>query len=138
MPEWMRRILNREATPEVPAVRRVALFSGELPSGLSSLTDAYVDEASDLVVETQDIGAELVRIFGDSDYEWWVRVRAADKPELLERLRDSKPPAASAGDNDALLLSLLARKFGGRPTAPSDLRKWLDEQGIAYEFSSYA
>jgi hypothetical protein len=26
-------------------------------------------------------------MFGDSDYEWWVIVRAANKPKMLELLR---------------------------------------------------
>jgi hypothetical protein len=108
---------------------------------VTSSAEAYVDGAGDLVVEVQDLGEEMERLFGDFDYEWWVVVRASNKPKLLERLwklRQDISPTVASSDQDAALLSLIERTFGGRPSAPSDLEDWLKENGIAYEVSTYA
>jgi hypothetical protein len=125
----------------------VVLFAGKLPSGITSHAEAYIDDAGDLVVEVQDLGRrvqELGRrvqeLFGDHDYEWRIVVHAANKRRLRERLREQDDAAAAVPttDSDAALLALIDHRFGGRPSAPSDLTDWLDANGIAYGRSSYA
>lgn len=101
--------MNGEKDPpalhEMNSVDKVILFSGEISPGTTSHTDASIDEAGDLVVATQDLGAAPQEIFGDSDYEWWIVVRAASKQELLARLLDQHVERTTAGgrDEEALL-----------------------------------
>jgi hypothetical protein len=87
-------------------------------NGTSSHIDALVDANGDLVLEGHDTGAAPLAVFGDSDYEWWVRV--------------------SAENRDAVLLNLLAERFGGAEATSSAFMQWLDEKGIAYKLDSYA
>jgi hypothetical protein len=117
------------------------LFAGTLPSGLTSHAEAYINEGGDLVVEVQDFGQQLEQLFGDTDYEWWVIVRASQKQRLVRSLLEQHghtPPDEDTSERDALLLSLIERQFGGRPSAPSDLRKWLTETEVPYEVSTYS
>jgi hypothetical protein len=117
----------------------VLLYAGTLHSGITSHAEAYVDGAGDLGVETQDLGKDLERRFGDSDYEWWVIVRAANKPKMLELLQERQhntPATVPAGNDDSALLSLIERTFAG-PSASTDLQDWLTENGIAFETSTY-
>jgi hypothetical protein len=118
---------------------RVSLFAGTLPSGITSYADAYINDQGDLVVAVQDLGPEVERLFGDSDYEWWVVVQASDRPKLLERLmaEQSRSAALTAGAEDAVLLSLLEDKFAGRPSASAELEEWLTANGIAFKRSVY-
>lgn len=115
------------------------LFDGTLPSGITSHAEVHLDGSGDLVVEVQDIGEELERRFGDSDYEWWVTVRAANTPKLLKLLRDrcAEDSTASTASGDASLLALIVRAFGGRGSAPTDLEDFLKENDIPYETSVY-
>jgi hypothetical protein len=118
----------------------VVLFAGALPSGIRSHAKVYINEAGDLVLEVQDLGGALKDLFGDSDYEWWVVVRASDKPKLIARLMEQQDGSAvvTAEEEDALLLSLIESAFAGRPSAPSDIEKWLAANGIAYKRFSYS
>jgi hypothetical protein len=79
--------------------------------------DVLVDESGDVVMEGQDVGAAPQTFFGDSDYEYWVTVRAADK--------------------DALLLNLLVDRFVHEADETTAFRKWLKAKGIPHEFFSY-
>lgn len=78
----------------------VVLFSGEISPGTTGQTDASLDEVGDLVVATQDLGGAPQEIFGDSDYEWWIVVRAANRQELLARLLDQQVERTTAGGRD--------------------------------------
>jgi hypothetical protein len=120
--------------------KAVVLFAGTLPSGLTSHAEAYINDAGDLVVEVQDLGQELQELFGDSDYEWWVVVRESEKPRLLTRLLEEQPTstALTESDQDALLLSLIERRFAGLPSAPSDFEDWCEANAIAFERTTYA
>jgi hypothetical protein len=138
---------NRFETFHGSAVN-VILFSGELPSGTTSRTSAAIDEHGDLVIETQDVGDLPLQAKGDLDYEWWVTVRAPQKDRLLQelrtkRLRPVRLHLALWGSRirrtsrDELLLLVVEQAFGGRASAASDLRRWLDERKIPYGFSDY-
>ena len=79
--------------------------------------DAELAPDGSLAVIAQDVGEAPLAAFGDGDYEFWVRV-------------DSEQRAA-------LLLALLAERFGGRFDAVDEFRAWLAAQGIPGEFHSY-
>ena len=118
--------------------REVVLFAGTLPSGLTSHAEAYIDGTGDLVVEVQDLGGELEELFGDSDYEWWVVVRASEKRKLLTRLVEQDPASPADGDQDALPLSLIERTCAGPPSAPTGPRALARKNAIAFERFTYA
>jgi hypothetical protein len=71
----------------------------------------------DLVMEGYDLGAVPMRCFGDSDYEYWVTVRRADK--------------------DRLLLLLIAQLLVNENCKSSRFMEWLKSREIPYQFSSY-
>jgi|SRR5689334_6148288 hypothetical protein len=117
-------------------MKRVVLFSGEISSGTMSHTDASINDEGDLVIATQDVGAAPRLAFGDSDYEWWIVVRAGHTSRVLDLLQHDA--GVTDDDREIQLLTLLERKFGGRISSPDDLQKWLDNNGIPYEFSSFS
>ena len=117
---------------------RVTLYAGELQPGTSTFQGVYISaESGDLVFEAQDLGELPRKMYGDSDYEWWVRVAAADKPAVLAALRAEHGEPTVEGEGDAALLALLQAAFGGRPDAVDAARHWLDEKSIANSFSSW-
>jgi len=141
--------------------RRVTLY--EHRGSTSIFIDAEIDESGDVVVSGQDIGEAPERFFGDSDYEYWVHVRTAQKPALLAALRAEaagEPPAGRpkgmadylresvsrvipmrSGRHDDLdreILTLIETQFSGRSSAFNDFREFLDKHEIASEFGSWA
>ena len=78
--------------------------------------DAYVDQSGDLVLGGYDCGDVPRRFFGDPDYEYSLRVPAERK--------------------DALLLQLLAEKYGGDQQATDRFREWLAERDIPFSFET--
>lgn len=110
-----------EATGKVP----LRHTSGER---VTVRLEAYVvDDASephtmggsvgDLALSGYDVGAGVEELRGDSDYEYWVIVRAADKNRLL--------------------LSLIQERFGGPSATTSSFSAWLTEKGIPSHFESF-
>ena len=79
--------------------------------------DAEITDSGDLLLSGQDLGAAPQKFFGDSDYEYRLRVGAAHK--------------------DRLLLALLEKLYSGNPSVVSQLREYLDSKGIPAEFSTY-
>jgi len=76
--------------------------------------DAEISPKGDLVISGQDLGAAPLAAFGETEYEYWLTVDAAAK--------------------DRLLLLLVARLYAGRPELITELRRWLEEVGVPYEF----
>lgn len=94
---------------------RVQLFEER---GLTSrFVDAEILQSGALVISGQDVGEAPEKWFGDSDYEWWVTVRAEDK--------------------DRVLLALIEEIFGGRFHASDEFREWLKTKGIPNQFDCY-
>ena len=79
--------------------------------------DAYVDQSGDLVLGGYDCGDIPKRFFGDAEYEYWLRIPAASK--------------------DALLLQLLAEKYGGDQQTSDRFREWLAARDIPFSFESH-
>jgi hypothetical protein len=71
-----------------------------------------------IYLEGQDIGPIVEQVWGDTDYEYWVRV----------------VPAALA----KLAFELLREKFAGRLDAVEAFRDWCRAHGIEHEFGNYA
>jgi hypothetical protein len=68
-------------------------------------------------MDAQDIGPTVTEFWGDSDYEFWVRVPPASLPKLA--------------------FELLREKFAGQLGAIDALRTWCEAHGIAHEFDSW-
>lgn len=130
---------------------------------VSVYLEAHINPEGDLVLSGQDIGRTVKECWGDSDYEYFLDVKKADKekiPPLLLRERFSTLPDfrkwleekgipvradwdgrdfdsfldCHADYRDTVLLWLLQERF----TTMSDFMAWLDDKKIPKEFFSYA
>jgi hypothetical protein len=81
--------------------------------GEVSLLQAYIDDNGDLVLAGYDLGESVREVWGDSDYEYWRRVRAEHVPEVL--------------------LQLLKERF----SVDTEFRQWLETNGIKAELQSW-
>ncbi len=70
-----------------------------------------------ITMDAQDIGPTVTRIWGDDDYEFWVRV-----------------PKASVSK---LAFELLREKFAGQLGAVDAFRDWCKAHGVEHEFDSW-
>jgi hypothetical protein len=95
-----------------PRIKKIVLQKHRTDDVSVHLT-ASIDEKGDLVLEGYDIGKFVEDHWGDSDYEYWLRI---DK--------DYK---------DTILLWLIKERF----LSDSDFRKWLDEKGVPSDFQSW-
>jgi hypothetical protein len=68
-------------------------------------------------MDAQDIGPTVTRIWGDDDYEFWVRVPPASLPKLA--------------------FELLCEKFSGQLGAVDAFRDWCITHGVQHEFDSW-
>jgi hypothetical protein len=89
----------------------------EYRGSTSTFIDAEINESWDLVISGQDVGEAPRVMWGDSDYEWWVVVKAEHK--------------------DKVLLALIEQVFGGTDRSADEFRAWLTEKGIPSEFGNY-
>ena len=85
-------------------------------------TDTYVADLvvtpdGSFVLDAQDVGQRARQFWGDSDYEYWITVEAADVPQLL--------------------IALVRDRFGDDITMSAAYRAWLGEHEIPYRFDSY-
>ncbi len=95
--------------------RKVTLF--EERGSTSRFVYAEITDSGDLLISAQDVGDTPELVFGDTDYEWWVHIKAKDK--------------------DRTLLALIEYVFGGNFHASDEFREWVKAVGIPYEFDSY-
>ena len=72
--------------------------------------DARITEEGDLLLSGQDIGEIPEQFFGDSDYEYWLTIPAAEK--------------------DRALLALIEKHYAGNATVISELREFLESKKI--------
>jgi len=79
--------------------------------------DMRIDENGNLLFSGQDIGSAPEEIFGDSDYEYWLTVPAAEK--------------------DRLLLALLEKHYAGDAMIISTLREFMESKQIPCSFNSF-
>jgi hypothetical protein len=69
-------------------------------------------------IETQDMGEQVERIWGDSDYEFWIDIPAAELAKLA--------------------FALLKDRYAGRSGAVDELSRFCKEQQIDYKRGSWA
>lgn len=74
---------------------------------------ARIDETGDLILEGYDRGAYVEKMWGNSDYEYWLKIPAAYK--------------------DTILLHLLNERF----ETDSKFMEWLKDKKIPYDFSTW-
>lgn len=79
----------------------------------SRYLDALIDDEGTLVLEGYDIGDSVEEHWGDSDYEYWLKVSQEWK--------------------DTVLLLLIKERFA----LSSDFKKWLEEKEIPHKFESW-
>jgi hypothetical protein len=76
-----------------------------------------VEEDGAIKMDAQDIGPTVTQIWGDDDYEFWVRV-----------------PSTSVSK---LAFELLREKFTGQLGAVDAFREWCKTHGVEHEFDSW-
>jgi hypothetical protein len=76
-----------------------------------------ITDDGDLLFSGQDLGEAPQKVFGDSDYEYWLTIKATDK--------------------DQVLLALIEKHYSGNTTLISELMEYLKSKEITYEFHSY-
>lgn len=80
----------------------------------STHISAEINEKGHLQISGHDICEATSEMFGDSDYEYWLKVRASDK--------------------DRLLLAFLEKLYAGNHRLISELMEFLEAKKIPYEF----
>lgn len=76
-----------------------------------------LDEDGAIKMDAQDIGPTVIQIWGEDEYEFWVRV----------------PPASLS----KLAFELLREKFSGQLGAVDAFRDWCTKHGVQHEFDSW-
>ena len=79
--------------------------------------DVSIEDDGDLRFSGQDIGDAPEEIFGDSDYEYWLTVPAAEK--------------------DRVLLALIEKVYRDNATVVSEFRDFLESKNIPFQFYSH-
>jgi hypothetical protein len=80
--------------------------------------DLRLKDDGEIVLEGQDMGPAVEAVWGDTDYEYWVRVARRSLPKLA--------------------FELLREKFVGRLDAVTAFRDWCRAHGVEHEFGNYA
>jgi hypothetical protein len=70
-----------------------------------------------VLMETQDMGENVERIWGDSDYEFWIDVPAAALPRLA--------------------FALLRDRYAGQPSAVDQFRDFCKQEAIDHKWDSW-
>lgn len=95
---------------------KVRLVRVEGPTSI--YIDAEITDEGDLLFSGQDIGEASSEMFGDSDYEYWLRISASHK--------------------DQVLLALIEKLYSGITKLISELGDYLKFKGIPCEFFKYS
>jgi hypothetical protein len=80
--------------------------------------DLRLEDDGAIVLEGQDMGPTVEEVWGDTDYEFWVRVALPSLPKLA--------------------FELLREKFAGRLDAVEAFRDWCRAHGVEHKFGNYA
>lgn len=107
---------------------KIALYRHE-SEDISIYIDAYFED-SDLIIEGQDIGKTVEKWWGDSDYEYRLKVPASEACKLYPLL------GVAEGDEEGLL-SKIAEKYNTN-TCYSDFMDFLNRNNIKFEGFTWA
>lgn len=114
---------------------KTRLFHSESP-GITIDIVAFIDGATgDLVIEGYDIGPRVEELWGDSDYEYWLRVAEADRSALLKSLSPGRKDCLDSSFDDSRLLDLIAATFN-TDKAVSMLEEHCGKHRVPASFSS--
>lgn len=99
-------------------------------------------DSKGLVLEGQDMGEQVERIWGDSDYEYWLSVERKHLDRVLnglaEKLGGKPAPLEDRRAVDQLLLGLMQACWDRSLFVTDvDFRQWLESIGVPSEFSNY-
>ena len=86
-------------------------------NGTQRTISAGIGVDGDLVLSAQDLGKAPQAVWNRDEYEFWATVAPDQK--------------------DALLLALIADRFGGQGDAVDRFRDWLTAHGIPHEFHNW-
>jgi hypothetical protein len=76
-----------------------------------------LEDDGTIKMDAQDMGPTVTQFWGDSDYEFWVRVPPASLPKLA--------------------FELLREKFAGQLGAVDAFGDWCTQHGVQHEFGSW-
>jgi len=107
---------------------RISLYRHE-SEDIRIYIDAYF-ESGELVVEGQDIGETVEKWWGDSDYEYGLKVQPSEADKLYPLFDVEK------GDEESLL-SKIADKYNTN-TCFSDFMSFLSRNNIKFEAFTWA
>lgn len=79
--------------------------------------DGEITDEGDLLLSGHDIGEAPMMVWGEDEYEFWLRVRANNK--------------------DRVLLALLEKLYTGNTSLISELKHYLESKNIPCEFFNY-
>jgi hypothetical protein len=121
--------------------QKIDLLSRVFPSGIHVRLAAWTDSKG-LVLEGQDTGEQVERIWGDLDYEYWLSVKREHLDRVLnglaEKLGGMPAPLEDRKAQDQLLLGLLQACWDrGFFETDVDFREWLEGIRVPSEFASY-
>lgn len=105
--------MNQHTSPDPQKTVRLYEDRGET----SRFIDAEIKDDGNLVVSGYDVGKSPQRWFGHDDYEFWV---------ILE-----------AGQKDRLLLALIEKCFGQRPSAVDEFREFVRSEEIPVTWKTW-
>lgn len=108
------------------AMPHVTLYQ-EKVARLKCIVTATIDESGQLVVEGYDSGELVERTWGDSDYEYSLKLKIASVEKLKQHLEVNK---------DEGLLLKIQQEFGGA-RAFSQFKNFLDQKEIEYDYFSW-
>jgi hypothetical protein len=84
----------------------------------SRFVNLTVKPDGSVLMETQDMGEYVERIWGDSDYEFWMDVPAGALPKLV--------------------FALLRDRYAGRAGAVDEFRNFCKQETIDHKWDSWA
>ena len=76
-----------------------------------------INESGDIKIDCQDMGELVQKVWGGSDYEFWLDVPSSETRKLL--------------------FALLREKFLGDDHAVENFRDFCEQNGIAYKWDSW-
>ncbi|HVF12272.1 MAG TPA: hypothetical protein VNA87_04225 [Actinomycetota bacterium] len=115
----------------------VELFKGDV-NGTNVFQYAGVNPDGTLELSGSDFGRAPKAFFRSSEYEYFLSVRAEQKPKILALLDPSrgKDDAYTEADDQALL-DLIKERFGGSQKSFSEFRQWCEDNGVPCEFFNW-
>ncbi len=99
-------------------MKQINIYDRRFGKNEHQVLDIKIEENGDLIFEGYDIGDSVENYWGDSDYEYWLKIKAEHLPDIL--------------------LYLIKECFDRKIFInDSEFNEWLKEKGIPSEFQSW-